>query len=78
LFWSSSPTASSPDPTIAVPTRLPRSMMEALDELLEARRQEKPDLTRQDLMREAVERYLAAERRKARRAGQGASDTASG
>jgi hypothetical protein len=49
--------------------RLPRSMMEALDELLEARRQESPALIQQNLMREAVERYLAAERRKARRAG---------
>jgi hypothetical protein len=51
----------SPDPTIAVPTRLPRSMMQALDELLEIRRQESPALTRQDLMREAVAHYLAAE-----------------
>ena len=59
----------SPDPTIAVPTRLPRSMMQALDALLETRRQESPALTRQDLMREAVERYLAAERRRAKRAG---------
>jgi hypothetical protein len=57
----------SPDPTIAVPTRLPRSMMQALDELLEVRRQESPALTRQDLLREAVARYLRAERRKAKR-----------
>lgn len=55
----------SPDPTIAVPTRLPRSMMQALDALLETRRQESPALTRQDLLREAVARYLRAERRKA-------------
>jgi hypothetical protein len=41
----------SPDPTIAVPTRLPRSMMEALDELLATRREQDPALTRQDLMR---------------------------
>ena len=40
-----------PDPTIAVPTRLPRSMMEALDELLATRREQDPALTRQDLMR---------------------------
>jgi hypothetical protein len=57
----------SPDPTIAVPTRLPRSMMQALDELLEARREQDPGLTRQDLMREAVAHYLKAERRKTRR-----------
>jgi hypothetical protein len=56
----------SPDPTIAVPTRLPRSMMQALDDLLETRRQESPALTRQDLLREAVARYLRAERRKAK------------
>ncbi len=57
----------SPDPTIAVPTRLSRSMMQALDALLETRRQENPALTRQDLLREAVARYLRAERRKAKR-----------
>jgi hypothetical protein len=57
----------SPDPTVAVPTRLPRSMMQALDALLETRRQANPALTRQDLMREAVARYLRAERRKAGR-----------
>jgi hypothetical protein len=57
----------SPDPTIAVPTRLPRSMMQALDALLETRRQGNPALTRQDLLREAVARYLRAERRKAKR-----------
>jgi hypothetical protein len=57
----------SPDPTIAVPTRLPRSMLRALDALLEMRRQENPALTRQDLLREAVARYLRAERRKAKR-----------
>jgi hypothetical protein len=57
----------SPDPTIAVATRLPRSMMEALDELLQGRRQADPTLTRQDLLREAVARYLKAERRKAKR-----------
>jgi hypothetical protein len=57
----------SPDPTIAVPTRLPRSMMQALDDLLQARRQADPALTRQDLMREAVARYLRAEKRKASR-----------
>ena len=57
----------SPDPTVAVPTRLPRSMMQALDELLQTRREQDPGLTRQDLMREAVARYLRAERRKAGR-----------
>jgi hypothetical protein len=51
----------SPDPTIAVPMRLLRSMMQALDDLLETRRQESSALTRQDLMREAVAHYLAAE-----------------
>ena len=56
----------SPDPTIAVPTRLPRSMMEALDALLATRREQAPTLTRQDLLREAVARYLATERRKAK------------
>jgi hypothetical protein len=59
----------SPDPTVAVPTRLPRSQMRALDELLAAHREANPALTRQDLMREAVERYLAAERRKVKRTG---------
>jgi hypothetical protein len=39
----------SPDPTIAVPTQLPRSMMQVLDDLLETRCQESPALTRQDL-----------------------------
>jgi hypothetical protein len=43
--------------------------MRALDELLAARREANPALTRQDLMREAVERYLAAERRKVKRTG---------
>jgi hypothetical protein len=57
----------SPDPTIVVPTRLPRSMMQVLDALLETRREQDPALTRQDLMREAVARYLRAERRKAGR-----------
>jgi hypothetical protein len=57
----------SPDPTIAVATRLPRSMLEALDALLQGRRQADPALTRQDLLREAVARYLKAERRKAKR-----------
>jgi hypothetical protein len=57
----------SPDPTIAVPTRLPCSTMQALDDLLETWRQESPALTRQDLMHEAVARYLRAERRKAKR-----------
>jgi hypothetical protein len=55
----------SPDPTVAVPTRLPRSMMQALDALLATRREQDPALTRQDLLREAVARYLRAERRKA-------------
>jgi hypothetical protein len=50
-----------------MPTRLPRSMMQALDKLLETRRQESPALTRQDLLREAVARYLKTEQRKARR-----------
>jgi hypothetical protein len=57
----------SPDPTVAVPTRLPRSMMQALDALLATRREQDPALTRQDLLREAVARYLRAERRKAGR-----------
>ena len=57
----------SPDPTIAVPTRLPRSMMQALDDLLAVRREQDPALTRQDLMREAVARHLRAEGRKAGR-----------
>jgi hypothetical protein len=41
--------------------------MMAWDALLETRREQDPALTRQDLMREAVARYLAAERRKAKR-----------
>ena len=57
----------SEDPTIAAPTRLPRSMIEALDEILHKRQADKPSLTRQDLLREAVRRFLHAERRKARR-----------
>jgi hypothetical protein len=42
-------------------------MMEALDALLATRREQDPALTRQDLLREAVARYLRAERRKAKR-----------
>src|SRR3954467_7799815 len=44
----------SPAQTVAGATRLPRSMLRALDALLERRRQETPALTRQDLLREAV------------------------
>ena len=55
------------DPTIAVPTRLPRSMVAALDDILRERQAADPAVTRQDLMREAVRRFLDAERRKARR-----------
>jgi hypothetical protein len=47
--------------------RLPRSMVTALDALLVERRAEEPGSTRQSLLREAVDRYLAAVRRKARR-----------
>ena len=42
-------------------------MIEALDEILHKRQADKPSLTRQDLLREAVRRFLHAERRKARR-----------
>ena len=58
----------SEDPTIAIPTRLPRSMVEALNGILRARQAHEPSLTHQDIMREAVRRFLAAEQRKARRA----------
>jgi hypothetical protein len=54
----------SPDPTTVVPARLNRSTVELLDAVLAARRMADPDLTRQDLLREAVGRFLAAERRK--------------
>lgn len=57
------------DPTIAVPTRLPRSMVEALDGILHERQADKPSLTRQDLLREAIRRFLNTELRKARRTG---------
>jgi transposase-like protein len=57
------------DPTLAVTARLPRSTVEALDALLRERRAETPAITRQDLLREAVGRFLAAEKRKARRSG---------
>jgi hypothetical protein len=59
----------SPDPTVPVPARLPRSMLEALDAILAERRRADPDVTRQDILREAVGHYLAAEKRKARRVG---------
>jgi hypothetical protein len=59
----------SPDPTIAVAARLPRSVIEALDAIVAERRQSDPDITRQDILREAVSRYLAAQRRKGRRTG---------
>jgi hypothetical protein len=39
-------------------------MMQALGGLLETRREQNPALTRQDLLREVVARYLRAERRK--------------
>ena len=58
----------SPDPTIAVAARLPRSVMMALDEILAERKRTDPDVTRQDLLRLAVNRLLAAEKRKRRRA----------
>lgn len=58
----------SPDPTVLVPARLPRSAVEGLDALLAERRLAEPEATRQDLLREAVGRYLAGERRRARRA----------
>ena len=57
------------DPTVALTARLPRSMAEALDALLSKRQVERPGTTRQDLLREAVGCYLAAERRKAGEAG---------
>jgi hypothetical protein len=58
----------SPDPTVAIAARIPRSVVEALDELVAERRRSDPDVTRQDLLREAVSRLLAAEKRKGRRA----------
>ncbi len=57
----------SPDPTVAIAARLPRSMLDVLDMLVAERRGADPDVTRQDLLREAVSRYLAAEKRKGRR-----------
>jgi hypothetical protein len=53
------------DPMVVVPARLPRSMVAALDALLQKRRAEQPEATRQDLLREAIGRFLRAERRKA-------------
>jgi hypothetical protein len=55
----------SPDPTVAVAARIPRSMLQALDALAVERRRTDPDVTRQDLLREAVRRLLTAEKRKA-------------
>lgn len=55
------------DPTVAVTARLPHSAVEALDAVLRERRAGRPGTTRQDLLREAVGRYLAAERRKAKK-----------
>ncbi len=57
----------SPDPAVPVPLRLPRSMLATLDALVAERRCTDPGATRQDLLREGVDRYLAAEK-KARRA----------
>jgi hypothetical protein len=57
------------DLTVAVTARLPRSVVETLDALLRERQAAKPGITRQDLLREAVGRFLAAERRKAGKAG---------
>jgi hypothetical protein len=55
------------DPTVAIPARLPRSMVRALDTVLEERRRAAPSLTRQDLLREAVASYLAGEKRRSKR-----------
>jgi hypothetical protein len=56
----------SPDPAVPVPLRLPRSMLATLDALVAERRCTDPGATRQDLLREGMDRYLAAEKRKAR------------
>jgi hypothetical protein len=58
----------SPDPAVPVPLRLPRSMLATLDALVAERRCTDPGATRQDLLREGVDRYLAAEKRRDRRA----------
>lgn len=52
------------DPTVAVTARLPRSMVEALDAVLRRRQAANPAATRQDMLREAVRRFLAAEKAK--------------
>ena len=55
------------DPMVAVTARLPRSMVEALDTVLGHQQAANPAATRQDVMREAVRRFLATEQRKAKR-----------
>jgi hypothetical protein len=54
------------DSTVAVTARLPGSMVAALDAMLEQRRVQDPKMTRQDMLREAVRRFVNAERRKAK------------
>ena len=56
----------SADPTVAIATRLPRSMLAELETVLQQHQAEKEGTTMQDLLRLAVRRFLAAERRKAR------------
>lgn len=53
----------SADPGMAVTFRLPRSMLAKLDAALQGR---DPPLTRQEAVREAVERWLSAGRRRKR------------
>ena len=56
----------SPDPTVALAARLPRSMLAGLEALLAERQRTEPGVTRQDLLREAVRRLLTSEKRKAK------------
>lgn len=58
----------SDDPTIAYPARLPRSMVEDLDRIVSEWQATQPGITRQDVLREAIRRFLDAERRKVRKA----------
>jgi metal-responsive CopG/Arc/MetJ family transcriptional regulator len=52
------------DPMMALTIRLPQSLMAALDGVLELRQRGEPGMTKQDLIRDAIARYIAPPRRK--------------
>ena len=60
----------SPDPAVQIPLRVPRSMLTVLDTLVAERQRTDPGITRPEVIREAIGRYLAAAKRKAKRGGE--------